>query len=116
MRSRCVRDGLARQEDEPAELSELARGYLEAAASGDRAGVAMFCLLRGKLSREDAAAFFRQVRDGIANILCGRVRGPALDTQTLFHLDGLMAKAEDYLRHNVQPKQIFGLLAAETLR
>lgn len=117
VRSRCVRTGeTAGRREQSRELSDLARGYLEAVASGDLAQVVMFCMNRTKLSREDTEAFADQVRDGVCDILCGRLADLGLGRETLLHLDALMTKTEDYLRHNVQPKQIFGLLAAETLR
>lgn len=117
VRSRCVKTGggVVRQE-RTGELSDLARGYLEAAASGDLAQTVLFCMNRGKLSREDTEAFAGQVRDAVCDILCGRLQDPGLGREGLMRLDGLMDRALDCLRHNVQPKQIFGLLAAETLR
>ncbi len=117
VRSRCVRTGeAAGRRARSRELPDLVRGYLEAAASGDRAETVMFCMNRTKLSREDTEAFAGQVKDAVCDILCGRLADPGLGRETLLHLDALMDKTEDYLRHNVQPKQIFGLLAAETLR
>ncbi len=117
VRSRCVRaEDPGRRTDEGAALSDLAGGYLEAAASGDPARTVLFCMNRVKLSREETEAFAGQVRDAVCEILCGRAPDPGLGRDRLFHLAALMDKTEDYLRHNVQPKQIFGLLAAETLR
>ena len=68
------------------------------------------------LSREDTEAFADGVKSAICDILCGRAGDMGLDRARLKKLDALMDKTEDYLRHNVQPKQIFGMLAAETLR
>ena len=117
VRSRCVRvgDPALRREGEGT-LSELARGYLEAAASGDPQQTVMFCMNRGKLSREETEAFAREVKGAVCDMLCGRIENPGLGRETLFHLDKLMDSTLDYLRHNVQTKQIFGLLAVETLR
>ncbi len=117
VRSRCVKTGGGDlRQEKSRELSDLARGYLEAAASGDLARTVMFCMNRTKLSREDTEAFAGQVRDAVCDILCGRLQDPGLGREGLMRLDGLMDRTLDYLRHNVQPKQIFGLLAAETLR
>ena len=117
VRSRCVRtgEGGERQERDRGP-SDLARGYLEAAASGDLAQTVMFCMNRVKLSREETEDFAGQVKDAVRDILCGQMADPGLGREKLLHLAALMDKTEDYLRHNVQPKQIFGLLAAETLR
>ena len=116
VRSRCVRTDAGGQRQTDGPMSELARGYLEAAASGDLAQVVLYCMNRVKLSREETEAFAGQVRTAVCDILCGRSADPGLGRDRLFHLAALMDKTEDYLRHNVQPKQIFGLLAAETLR
>ena len=117
VRSRCVRaEEQARRRDGAPALTELARAYLEAAASGDMTQVALCCMSRAKLSREETEAFAREVKAAVCDILCGRLEDPGLGRDRLFRLDGLMDRTEDYLRHNVQPKQIFGLLAVETLR
>ncbi len=116
VRSRCIRTDAGGRDQRDDGMSELAKGYLEAAASGDRAEIVLYCMNRAKLSREETEAFAGQVRDAVRDVLCGRARDPGLGRDGLFHLAELMDKTEDYLRHNVQPKQIFGLLAAETLR
>ncbi len=116
VRSRCVRGGDVPVGEETAELSELAGEYLRAAARGDRAEVTMFCMLRTKLSREETETFAAQVRAAAGDILCGRRSDPGLGRDRLFHISALMDRAEDYLRHNVSPRQVFGLLAVETLR
>ena len=116
VRSRCVRVDVGAREQKDAGMSDLAKGYLEAAASADRAQIVLYCMNRTRLSREDTEAFAEQVKDAVRDVLCGRAQDPGLGREGLFHLAALMDKTEDYLRHNVQPKQIFGLLAAETLR
>ncbi len=117
VRSRCVRaEEAVDRRAETRELSDLARAYLETAASGDRAEMTLFCMNRTKLSREETESFAGEVKDAVCDILCARRPDPGLGRDRLFHLAELMETAEDYLRHNVQPKQIFGLLAVETLR
>ena len=117
VRSRCVRaEGYEDRAKRDEGLSEMARGYLEAAASGDAAQVALACMSRAKLSREDTETFAGQVKDAIWRIMTGRAEDMGLDRARLMKLDALMDKTADHLRHNVQPKQIFGMLAAETLR
>ncbi len=117
VRSRCVRAvaPTVRQESGTG-ISDLARAYLEAAATGDMAQVALCCMSRAGLTREETEAFAGQVKDGVCAILCGREDGHGMSRERLRHIAALMDKTEDYLRHNVQPKQIFGVLAAETLR
>ena len=117
VRSRCVRaEDVSRREERSEGLSQMARAYLEAAAGGDAAEVALFCMSRAGLSREDTESFAGTVRDAVCDILCGRAKDPGLGRDRLFYLAELMEKAEDYLRHNVAPKQIFGVLGVETLR
>ena len=117
VRSRCVRAGeeTVRPREDPG-MTELARAYLEAAASGDMAQVALCCMSRAGLTREETESFAGEVKDAVCGVLCGRLENPGLDRERLRRIAALMDKTEDYLRHNVQPKQIFGLLAAETLR
>lgn len=116
VRSRCLRvDDFAREES-LAPLSELAAAYLTAAVSGDTANVTMFCMLRAKLSREDADALLAEISAALCDILCGRRKDPGLTPHRILTLTALMDKAQDYLRRNISPKQVFGMLAAETLR
>ena len=116
VRSRCVRlDDTARAFSLPP-LSPLTEAYLQAAAGADPAEITLFCMLRSKLSREDAEAFFSETADALADILCARRPDPGLSREQIFHIAALMDRAQDYLRHNLSPKQIFGVLAAETLR
>ncbi len=119
VRSRCVRAADTGDMGAGAagtELPELVRGYLEAAASGDTAELTMFCMLRMKLDREDTEGFAAGVKAAVCDMLCGRRPDMGLGRERLFRMAALMDKTEDYLRHNVSPKQIFGVLAVETLR
>lgn len=116
VRSRCVRlDDTARTVT-LAPLSPLTEAYLLAAAKGDIGEITLFCMLRGKLTREDTEQFLSETADALADILCSRRPDPGLTRDRIFHISALMDRAQDYLRHNLSPKQIFGVLAAETLR
>lgn len=117
VRSRCVRvSEMKGSEADSEEASGLAGAYLDAAASGDAAEVCMFCMMRTKLSKEDTETFASEVKAAVCGILCARLPDPGLGRDRLFHISALMDKTADYLRHNVLPKQIFGMLAVETLR
>lgn len=117
VRSRCVRaEDTIRRTERSGGMSELARAYLEAAAGGDRTQVALCCMNRSGLSREETENFAGEVKDAIRAVLGGELENPGLPERRLLALAALMDKVEDYLRHNVQPKQIFGMLAVETLR
>ena len=117
VRSRCVRaadPGIRTARDSA--MDELARAYLEAAASGDLAQVVLCCMSRAGMDRDETEAFAGAVKDAVRSVLAGQQPGLGLSARRLLELAALMDKTEDYLRHNVQPKQIFGMLAAETLR
>lgn len=116
VRSRCVRIDAQARETDLSPLSDLAAAYLEAAAGGSIADVTRFCMLRTKLSREDTDAFLEEIASALCDILCARRKNPGLTQQQLLNLTALMDKAQNYLRHNVSPKQVFGILAVETLR
>lgn len=116
VRSRCVRVDDAAREDAIEPLSNLAKAYLDTASGGDLADMTLFCMLRGKLTREDTEALLAEISAALGDMLCSRRTNPGLSREQIFHLSALMERAQDHLRHNVSPKQIFGLLAAETLR
>jgi hypothetical protein len=114
VRSRCVR--LAedvRRQTLPA-LTDFAREYLRLAAGNDLAGVTMFCMLRGKLTREEAEDFFREVEEALCDMQCGRRQNLGLSREKIFRLVSLVRQGTELLERNVSPKQVFGLLAAET--
>ena len=116
VRSRCLRvdDYIRSQELSP--LSALAKAFLATAASGDSADMTMFCMLRAKLSREETEAFLEELSAALGDILCRRRPNPGLSHERIFQLSALTDRAQDYLRHNLSPKQIFGWLAAKSPR
>lgn len=115
VRSRCVRrDGSPRTEELPP-LSELCAAYLNLAAAGDIAGLTRFCFLRTKLGREEADSLLEEFETAVGDILCGGRPDPGIGTERLFHMASALRGAREYLRRNVSPKQVFGLLAVDTL-
>lgn len=116
VQSRCVRlDETVRELAIP-ELSDFAREYIHLLASGDAADMALFCMLRGRLSGEDADALLDELISALCDILCGRRPNSGLNAQEIFRQSSLLEQGREYLRHNVSPKQVFGVLAAEALR
>ncbi len=112
VRSRCVRvDDTERALALPP-LSESAQAYIDLAAAGDIADMAMFCFLRAKLSREEADALLDEIGGGLCDILCARRANPGLKTEQIFRLTALLEQSRDELRRNASAKQVFGLLAA----
>lgn len=116
VRSRCIRVDDTARTDAAKPLSPLTEAYLQTAASADPAEMTLFCMLRTKLSKEDTETFLSETADALTDILCARRPDPGLTREQIFHISALMDRAQDYLRHNLSPKQIFGVLAAETLR
>ncbi len=116
VRSRCVRVDSSRGPVAVQELSALAREYIALAARGNAADMTLFCMLRAKLSREEADGLLEEITAALCDILCARREDPGLSHKKIFELTALLDQARDYLRRNVSPKQVFGLLAAETLR
>lgn len=116
VRSRCVRtDGERRDLAQPP-LSDAAREYIRLAAQGDTADVTLFCMLRTRLSREDADALLDEILEALCGILCARRENPGLSPADILRLTALLERAREHLARNVSPKQIFGLLAAETIQ
>ena len=116
VRSRCVRVDETVRTEELAPLSDLAGGFLEQAAAKDPAEMTRFCLLRTKLSREEADALLDEIGAALCDILCARRPDPGIGREEIFRLTALLEQGRDYLRHNVSPKQVFGVLAAEASR
>jgi hypothetical protein len=116
VRSRCVRLTEDERQETLAPLSDFAREYLSLAAKNSLADVTMFCMLRTKLTREEAEAFFQEVEQALCDVLCGRRDDPGLGREQIMKLTALFRRGAELLGRNVSPKQVFGLLAAETLQ
>ena len=115
VRSRCVRQDDSPREDELPELTELCRVFLDLAAADDRAELVRFCCLRARLDREEADGLLEEIETALSDILCGRRRDPGLGTESIFRWTDTLRQGREYLRRNVSPRQVFGLLAAEMI-
>lgn len=115
VRSRCVRLEGRREERSENDYSPYAREYLALAAGRKRAGLMSFCMARVKLSRDEAVDFIEAVRQE----LWAEARGQGaagLAANDIFRLNALMDRAEAMLRRSLGTRQVFGYIAAETLR
>lgn len=114
VRSRCVRaDETLRWEELP-RLSEHAESFLRlAAADGGAADMTMFCMLRGRLSREEADALLEEISGALCDVLCARRDMPGLSAERIFTLAARIDRAREFLRRNISAKQVFGMLAAD---
>ena len=115
VRSRCVRKDDSPREDTLPELTEMCRAFLDLAADGDRAEMTRFFLLRAKLGREEADGLLEELETVLGDILCARREDPGLGTETVFRMTDTLRQGREYLRRNVSPRQVFGLLAAEMI-
>ena len=113
IRSRCVRIDDTERGTASAGLSDLAREYLRLLAEGAPADMTRFCLMRAKLSREDAEALLTELGDALDGILRGDLENPGLDAGRILSAARRLDRAGELLRRNIAPKQIFGLLAAQ---
>lgn len=116
VRSRCVRLDGARETAENGAAAPFAREYLQLAGEKRRAMLMQFCMNRSKLSREEALDFVEGVRDALWQAASGRQEDHGLTKEQIFRLGDLMDRAERMLRRNLGTRQVFGVLAAETLR
>ena len=119
VRSRCLRRDASLRTVETPPLTELAQAFLDLAAAGDGPGLVRFCLLRASLAREGAETqlakdLLEELSGVLGDILCGRRPNPGLTTESLLRLIDLMDECVALMRRNVLPKQIYGLLAAES--
>ena len=116
IRSRCVRQNVRGETAIPAEMLELADEYLRQVGHREAAGVARFCYNHMQLSAADGLTFLEAVRSRTADALCGGRPVRGLDAGRAFRLQKLCEKAGEYYRRNMNSKDVFGVLAAETLR
>lgn len=110
VRSRCV--VLRGGGEKRLVRDELAGEYLLLAAKGDRLGE---CLLMGKLEAYDSerlGIFLESLRAALSDQLCGRSAVSGLSGENAVALLALCDRAEEYLRRNVGPKHIVGMLCA----
>ena len=113
VRSRCVRVDDTERVFALPELSDLAREYLNLAAGTNEADMVRFCMLRTRLDREEAAELLEEIENALCDIQCARRPNPGLTGEKILTMTARIQRAKDYLEHNVSPKQVFGVLAAE---
>ncbi len=115
VRSRCVRVALRGEERRESEYSPYAREYLLLAAAGKRAELLRFCMARAQLSRDELQALLEALRAELWAAARGESEA-SLSPNEIFALNALAERAEAMLQRNLGVRQVFGVLAAETLR
>lgn len=115
VRSRCgeIRAGSSLSEAD-AEAAALAKGYLKALASGERAELLRWCTANEGIDGREAAAFAESARDAVADMLCSRRDTQGLTRAQLLRTAELLERCAAWLRVNVGVKHIFGLLAVDS--
>ena len=117
VRSRCAHLSVGGGEQDAADegVKALAAGYLKAVAAGDEAQLLRWCSQNEGVDAKTLAAFAQEVRLQLADMLCLRQRRKA-------HARGLMrpaaragGRSRQYLKVNTGVKQLFGLLAVESI-
>ena len=117
VRSRCAVLNISGEEDGADEESrKLADAYLRAVRSGEPAQVYRW-IAGNELNKVDATnRFLDAALQKTADMLCGREPAGALRREDLMRLWQLLDRCSDYLKVNVNPRHIFSLLMAESLR
>ena len=116
VRSRCAEilcGGGQSAEDE--ENRKLARGYVKAVSSGNRAELYRWCAAHEGMDNRAAAAFAEAASALLADMLCGREADLGLSRGQLRRLLALMERCGSYLQVNVGVRQLFGLLAVDAI-
>lgn len=116
VRSRCAELNLTGAQAAPDKaMADLAAAYIAAVAAGDRAGLFAWCAANEGMDGRSAAAFAACALDRLGDMLCARRESQGLSHRDLRRLCALLARCGTYLRANVGPKHIFGLLAVDSI-
>lgn len=117
VRSRCAHFTLGGGERDGADeaVQALAAGYLKAVAAGDEAQLLRWCMQNEGVDAKTLLAFAQEVRLRLADMLCLRRKEKRLSRADMLRLCALMEKLTQYLKVNTGVKQLFGLLAVESL-
>lgn len=114
VRSRCAEikcGGEETEEDE--ETVKLAKAFVRAAASGDRAKLFAWCAKNETMDTREAEAFLECAGEIVADMLCLRKNDLGMSRGELTALRALIERCIAYLKVNTGVKHIFGLLAAD---
>ena len=111
VRSRCVEVTVTAEiEAEASDMAVLAEEYLKKVAAGDRLSLWQFCEENAGISFQEMTEFCLCAEQCVTEMLCSRADSMGMEKQQLHSLVELMEKCIDYLRVNVNVKQVFGLL------
>ena len=116
VRSRCALLRCTAEAPEgDGESRQLARAYVQAAASGSLAELCRWCAGQEGMDNRAAAAFVDALTALLADMLCAREADPGLWQGGLYRLLRLAERCAAYLQLNTGVKHIFGLLAVDAI-
>jgi len=116
VRSRCAEINCGGEKaEESGETAKLAKAYLKAVATGDKAQLYKWCAANDGIDGRAAAEFVFCTENLLADMLCGRAPDRGMSRSQLLRLSALMGKCSGYMKVNVGVKHIFGLLAVQSI-
>ena len=116
VRSRCVEINCNGEKNDETEASRaLALEYLRLTARGDAAALCAWCLKNDRMEKAELNAFLESTEALIGELLTGRLPEPRMERAQLWALRELIGRCGTYLQVNVSGRQLFGLLAADSI-
>ncbi len=116
VRSRCVElSSNAERNEETEESRKLAETFLKLAAAGDEAELCRWCLKNDRLDKTETAAFLASTEELLAELLTGRRSEPRMARAAHWELRETIRRCTAWLQVNVSVRQIFSLLAVESI-
>ena len=94
---------------------ELAAGYLKAVSGGDAAQLFRWCAVNEGMDGKSFSALCGEARLQLTDALCARRKLKGLSRKDMLRLCGLMEKLSQYQKVNTGVKQLFGLLAVDSI-
>ena len=116
VRSRCAE--LSTNSERSAETEagrQRALEYLTLVSQGDAMALCAWCLKNDRLDKTETAAFLESVQALLAELLTGRREEPRIERVRLWALRELIARCAAYQQANVSARQLFGLLAVDSI-
>ena len=111
VRSRCVEINVtAESEAAKSAMAMLGEEYLKKVAERDRLALYLFCEKNAGISFQEMTEFCLSVEQRVTEMLSLRADAMGMEKRQLSRIVGLMEQCLDYLKVNVNVKQVFGLL------
>ena len=116
VRSRCVELSCNSEKSEETDAGKKrALEYLRLAAEEDALGLCAWCLQNDRMDRNETAAFLESAQTLLGELVTGRREEPRVERARLRALLELIERCMAYQQMNVSGRQIFGLLAVDSI-